>query len=361
MIFAKSIEKISPYKPGLSEEQIKEKYNLKKVTKLASNESPYGATKNLKNLYKDIEKTEIYPDNHCTKLRKALSKKLELPENKFIFGNGSVEIIQMIARILIEKDDEVITCMPTFQSYYLETYIQNGKMISIPVDKDFKFDLNGILEQLSNKTKIIYISNPNNPTGTFLNNDELIEFLEKVPKDVLVVLDEAYAEFVEDTTYPKSIKLLDKYKNICILKTFSKAYGLANLRIGYAIADEAIITELEKVRVPFNVSSVAEKAAIIALDDETFLKDSVKKNREVIQYVYKKLDEYKIKYINTQTNFIAIDTRQDSNIISEKLQQKGFIVRPNFPGMETYIRVTIGTQKEMEEFIECLNNILKET
>lgn len=359
MIYRKVLNKISPYKPGLSEEDIKKENNIEKVVKLASNENSYGSPKKVQELLSNMQKIERYPDNYCTKLRNLLAKKFNIAEEKLIFGNGSVEIIQMISRILIEKDDEIITCNPTFQSYFLEALIQNGKIVTTPILSNYKFDLDGILKKINKKTKIIYIANPNNPTGTIVENEELIKFLNKVPEQILVVLDEAYAEFVNNTNYPNSIELLNTYKNICILKTFSKAYGLASLRIGYGIADESIISQLEKVRVPFNVSTIAQQAAIVALKDTEFLKQCINKNRDAIEYTYKKLNEYNIKYIKTETNFIMIDTENDSNVISEKLQQKGFIVRPNFPSMESYIRVTIGTKEEMKQFIECLKNIMK--
>lgn len=220
--------------------------------------------------------------------------------------------------------------------------------------------MEGILNKITSKTKIIYISNPNNPTGTIIEDIELISFLDKVPNSILVVLDEAYAEFVNSNKFPNSLKLIDKYSNICVLKTFSKAYGLASFRIGYGIANEELIEELEKVRVPFNVSAFSQKAAVMALEDEVFLNNCIKKNRQTIEFTYKKLDEYNIDYIETETNFIMINTKNDGNLISEKLQKNGFIVRPGFPDMESYLRVTIGTKDEMNEFIECLNKILKE-
>ena len=255
-----------------------------------------------------------------------------------------------------------------FENYLLvlkstvEVYI-HGTLESSNQDvrSNLKNNLNGILEKITEKTKIIYIPNPNNPTGTIVTHLELNQFLEKVPEDILVVIDEAYAEYVNDKNYPNSIELIDKYKNICILRTFSKAYGLAGLRIGYGISDKKIINELEKVRLPFNVSAIAQNAAIIALNDSEFLKGCIKNNREIIKFVYQKLEEYNINYIETEANFIMIDTGRDSNLISEKLQRNGFIVRPNFPNMQTFIRVTIGTKDEMKEFIECLNRILKES
>lgn len=358
MKYVKSIENIKPYKPGDSEKSIKEKYNLDRVIKLASNENPYGPTKKIKEVIKNYKNLGIYPDNYCTNLRKVLSNKYNIPENRLIFGNGSVEIIQMLARTLIEKDDEIITCTPTFQSYYLETYIEGGKVVELPLTKDYRFDLNSILKSITDKTKIIYISNPNNPTGTIISNKELIDFLNKVPERILVVLDEAYKEYVVDKDYPETIKLSASSNNLCILRTFSKAYGLANIRIGYAIASEELIENLEKVRLPFNISSLAENLAIKSLEDQEHLNHVVNSNRKVIEYVYKELDKNNIDYIKTQANFIFIDVKKNSNLISKELLTKGFIVRPNFPNMENYIRVTIGTMNQMKEILKVLIEVM---
>ena len=361
MNYKKSIKNIEPYKPGLSEDDIKELYNLEKVVKLASNENPYGSAVDIKDVYENINATERYPDNYCKILRKKLAIKYNVNEENLILGNGSVEIIQMIARALIEPEDEVITCTPTFQSCFLETYIEQGKVITIPVTESYKFDLNGMISEITSRTKIIYIVNPNNPTGTIVTNSELEEFLKRVPDDIVVVLDEAYAEYVTDKDYPNSIELLEKYSNICILRTFSKAYGLASMRIGYGISSKEIIRELEKVRLPFNVSTLAQKAACMALEREEFLNKCINNNKLVKEMVYKILDENKIRYIKSEANFIMLDVNKDSETISKKLLETGFIVRPvNMPNMNTFIRVTIGTESEMTEFIEALNKILKE-
>ncbi len=360
MNYKKAIKEIEPYKAGLSEKSIKEKYNLAKIVKLDSNENPYGASKKINTIYSDIKAEARYPDNYCTEIRSKLAKKYNISEDSLIFGNGSGEVIQMIARALIEQNDEIITCSPTFQSCYTEMCIEYGKMISIPLTDNYRFNLEEIIKRINVKTKIIYIANPNNPTGTILTNDELKAFIEKIPSNILILLDEAYAEFVSDKNYPNSIELLKQYSNICILKTFSKAYGLASFRIGYAISSKKVINELEKVRLPFNISTIAQRVASIALEDEEFLEDVIKKNREVVELLYKKLDEYEIDYINTETNFIMIDTKNDGKVITEKLLQNGFMVRPGFPNMDTFIRVSIGTKEEMIDFVKCLNSILKE-
>ena len=278
MKFRKTLEKIAPYKAGKSIEEIQEEYGLEKTIKLASNENPYGQSKNVLEVINKIKSTQLYPDNHCTDLRKALAKKHGIDEEMFIFGNGSVEIIQMISRILLDSGDEVITGTPTFQSYFSETVIQGANLIEVPLQKE-TFDLKGILDKITDKTRIIYVTNPNNPTGTILSQKEIEEFLKNVPSDILVVLDEAYFEFVEAEEYGDSVKLLEKYSNICILRTLSKAYGLSGLRIGYGIAHKQIIEQLEKVRVPFNVSAVAQEAGIVALQDEEFVQNCKQKEK----------------------------------------------------------------------------------
>jgi len=358
MNYKKTIEKIEAYKPGLSEKDIKEKYKIERVIKLASNENPYGASPMIKNI--TLDSIERYPDNYCRELRNKLANKYNVDVDNLILGNGSVEIIQMISRAIIEPDDEVITCTPTFQSYYLETIVEQGKVVDIPITKDYRFNLGGLINIISPKTKIIYIANPNNPTGTIVTETELRDFMQKVPQNILVVLDEAYSEFVNDKEYPNSVELLKEYHNIIILKTFSKAYGLASFRVGYGISSPEIIKELDKVRLPFNISTIGQKAACIALDDEEHLNKCIENNRKVIELTYKKLDELHIDYIKTETNFIMIDTKKDGKAVHEKLLQNGFIVRPGFPGMDSYLRVTIGLESEMIEFVECLNNILKE-
>lgn len=356
MEYRKILENLSPYKPGKNLEEIKQEYGLENVVKLASNENPYGTSPKVLKKLSNLDILETYPDNYCTKLRKKLSKKYNIPENYFIFGNGSVEIIQMISRILLDNTSEAITCIPSFSSYWSEAILQDSQMIEVPL-KNYKFDLEGILSKINNKTKLIYITNPNNPTGTIVSHNELEEFFKKVPSNVLVVLDEAYYEFVTNAEYPNSIKLLKKYNNVCILRTFSKAYGLAGLRIGYGIASPEIIAELEKARVPFNASFVSQQAALTALEDSEFVNNCIKRNEEVLEYLYSELDKLNIFYIKSEANFIMIDTKMDSTLAFEKLLKQGFIIRPGFQKMETFIRVTIGTMEQMKSFIIALKNI----
>lgn len=288
-MYRRVLDYLQPYKPGKSIDEIKKQYGLSAVVKLASNENPYGCSKRVKEALGHILDIERYPDNNCTELREKLAQKLNVKQSNLIFGNGSAEIIGILSRALLEVRDEVITCVPTFPIYEAEALIANAVMIKVPL-KNHRFDLNEILNHITDKTKLIYICNPNNPTGTMITEEEQRAFLDQVPENIFVVLDEAYYEYVYDKTYPDSIPLLEQYPNIAILRTFSKAYGLASFRIGYGIAGEEVINHLEKVRNPFNTTSISQTAAQEALEDEAFLTECVQRNKEVLEDLYQRLD-----------------------------------------------------------------------
>lgn len=358
MQYRDNLKKLQPYKPGKSTEEIKKEYGINEIVKLASNENAYGTSKKVLEAMKEDCETYIYPDNYCTKLREKLSKKYGVAPEKFIFGNGSVEIIQMISRAILNDGDEVITGVPSFQSYVSEGIIQNAKVIEVPL-KNNVFDLEEMLNCITDKTKLIYVTNPNNPTGTIVTEEELSNFINKVPDNIIIVLDEAYAEYVTDNEYPNSIDFANERKNVCVLRTFSKIYGLAGTRMGYGITSEEFVQELEKVRVPFNVSTIAQKLAQVALEDEDFIINCKKNNTEVLNYMYEELNKLHINYIKSEANFIMIDMEEDANIAFEKLLKKGFIVRPGFKNMENFVRVTMGTKTEMEKFIKAIKEIMR--
>lgn len=359
MKYKENLKKLTPYKPGKSIQEMKEQYELKEIIKLGSNENPYGMSKNIIESIRNIQNLGLYPDNYVTELREKLAKKNNLDKNNFIFGNGSVEILQMICRVLLSQGDNIITGIPTFQSYKSEATLQSAETIEVELESN-RFALKKIIQRINKKTKIIFISNPNNPTGTIITEKEQEEFIKKVPENILIVFDEAYNEFVTDKAYPNSIEMLKKYNNICILRTFSKAYGLAGLRIGYAMADSKFIQELEKARVPFNINKIAEKSACIALDDTEFLNNCLEKNAEVLKYVYREFDKLNIQYIKSEANFIMVNVKENGIEVANKLLEKGIIVRPGFPKMENYLRITIGTKNQMEKVINEIKKIMKE-
>lgn len=357
MEYRESIKDVKPYVPGLTEEEIKIKYNLDKVVKIASNENPYGPTNKIKEAFMNMD-INIYPDNNSTKIRKALASKYGILENTIAFGNGSVEIIQMLSRILLEEGDNIVTEIPSFSSYFSEAMIQGAEIKTIVPNAEYSFNLAEMLDFVDSNTKMIYITNPNNPLGTIVTKAELLNFISNVPSNILVVLDEAYAEFVEEEEFSSMIKYVKDYPNLCVLRTFSKAYGLANLRIGYIVANSDVIIQIEKVRVPFNVSTIAQDAAVIALEDEKHLEYVKDSNREVITNLYSKLDKLGLEYIRTQANFVMINFNRDAKEVCGKLLEKGVIIRGGFPLMDTWARVSVGTQEEMDFFINCLEEVL---
>ncbi|MFP4697702.1 MAG: histidinol-phosphate transaminase [Eubacteriales bacterium] len=357
--YRKPIESLRPYKPGKPIDDVKKEYGLDYVIKLASNENPLGCSDAAKEaIIKALEKVSIYPDGNATKLRQKLSNKLNIEDNQLIFGAGSDEIIALIAKVYTGEGDEAITCSPSFPQYGASVKSMGGTIIEIPL-KNHTYDLDGITNAITNKTKVIFISNPNNPTGTIITADEQLAFLKKVPKNILVVMDEAYSEYIKDDSYPNTLPLLKEHDNIIILKTFSKAYGLASLRIGYGIANPTIIELLNRVRGPFNVTTPAIDAAVASLNDKKFLEKSYKINEQVKEWTYEKCDNLDLEYIPTFGNFIMINVKKDTLEIFNSLQAKGIIVRPGcFLGMEGWLRVTFGTPEQMKSFFNILEPLL---
>ncbi|MBM7581700.1 histidinol-phosphate aminotransferase [Caldicoprobacter guelmensis] len=354
------VETLEPYRPGKPISEVKRELGLTDVIKLASNENPLGCSpKAVEALIKWTQEASLYPDGNCTELRNALAKRFNLEPEQFLFGAGSDEILEMIAQTYINPGDTTITCWPSFSRYEAVTRIMDGTMIKVPLRKDYRFDLEGILKSITVNTRIIWLCNPNNPTGTIITAKEQKAFLEKVPREVLVVLDEAYYEYAHGRDYPESIELLEEYDNIIILRTFSKAYGLAGLRIGYAISHKETIELLNRVRGPFNVNAAAQAAALAALDDQEFVQRSVQTNEKGKRYLYQAFEEMGLEYIPTHTNFIMVNVEKNSADVFKALLQKGVIIRAgDIFDMDNWIRVTIGTPEQNRRFIEALKEVL---
>lgn len=353
------LNNISPYIPGKPIDDVKREFNIKEVIKLASNENPYGTSDCVKKaVIESLNSTQLYPDGNSTLLREEVSKYLNVPKENLIFGNGTDELISIMGKVFVEKDDECITAQTTFSQYAASVKSMDGIMVYSKM-KNFGFDLEDILSKITEKTKIIFIANPNNPTGTVFYKKEQEEFLSKVPSNILVVIDEAYSEFVEDENFPNTLSYLDSYKNVVLFKTFSKAFGLAGFRIGYAIASKEIIGLLEKLRNPFNVSIPAQVAAMTALKDMDFLNKTVSNNTKVKFYMYDEFEKMGLTYIPSFANFIMVDVKCDSMTIFNKLMEKGFVIRPGSAfSMNTYLRVSLGTLEQMQNFIKALKLVL---
>ena len=351
----KEIEDLSPYMPGKPIEDVKKEYGLDDVIKLASNENPLGCSPNVLKEIRSTSSLELYPDGNCTELKQELAKKLNLDCKEIILTNGSDEMVDMLAKTFINTDDEVIMSDLTFPRYNSVTRMMGAKPVVVPL-KSWTYDLDGMFKEITDRTKFIWLCNPNNPTGTIFTEEELFEFLDSVPKDIIVVYDEAYNEYVTRDDYPHNTeKLLKKYPNIIIMRTFSKIYGLAALRIGYTLANKDIIENIEKIRCPFNVNSIAQNAALAALKDQNFVKKSYNMNMEGKKYLYEQFDNLGFDYAPSETNHIFVNVNKDSGFIFEELQMRGVIIRPF---MDSYIRVTIGTMEQNKIFIEKLKEVL---
>ena len=302
--YRKPIAPLEPYVPGKPIDDVKREFGLKSVVKIASNENPYGFSQAAKDaVVASISSAMIYPDGYCTKLRNALSKKLGVAPEQLVFGAGADEIIAMVGKVFINEGDECITGSITFSQYEATVVAMGGKMVFADL-KDDTYDLDAILSKITDKTKVIFIANPNNPTGTAFGDAAQRAFLAKVPSNILVIMDEAYSEYADMPDFPKTLEYLNEYKNVMLMKTFSKIYGLASFRVGYGVACPEIITLFEKIRCPFNVSSQAQEAALAALGDENFVFESNRKNVLTRNFVYAELEKADIEYIETQANFL---------------------------------------------------------
>ncbi len=360
-----NIENLKPYRAGMSIDEVKRKYNLSNLIKLASNENSYTPSERVVKALQELSKSPyIYPDGNCTELKKVLSAKLNITPENLIIGNGSNEIIELCYRTFLGKGEKVISCSPTFSFYKICCATTNGKYLEVPL-KNNTFDLNAIYTKIDSTTKIIIICNPNNPTGTALSLSELENFFKKIPDNILLVIDEAYIEFSKEKY--GAIDLIKKFpnKNLLILRTFSKLYGLASLRIGYGIANKTIIEFLNKVRQPFNVNAFAQVAAVEALKDEEHKNKVLNHIANEKIYLYRQFQKLNIPFIESETNFIFFETSEDNDKIFEEFLKRGVIIRSlkSF-GYSNALRVTIGTSSENRKFINALqsivNTVLKE-
>ena len=320
---------------------------------LCLNENPYGCSERIKKEF-IINKINFneYPDDNCTELRNKIAKLYNISSDNIMIGNGSGEILQILSRSFLDKDDEVISCKPTYPYYFVETVLENAKYVEVDLKND-KFDIDGIINSVTKKTKLIYITNPNNPLGTIINNEEAKKLINNIRKDILIVFDEAYYEYVISEDFPNIIEEIKNHENVCILRTFSKAYGLASLRIGYIIGNEKIIDSLNKVRLTFNVSRIAQFIAEEAIDDQNFIKKCKKKNQKQKERLYQHLDDLKVSYIPSETNFIMIEDK--GNIISNKLEQHNVVVKKLKYNNKNYIRFSLCKDKDMDKMLKIIS------
>lgn len=353
----KVLDQITPYALGQTLEQIKETYQLDKVIKMSDNESVYGCSPHVeKTLSNELQSLFLYPNGIPEKLIKKLSTLYNVHPDHFIIGNGSEEIIRLLARAYISRDDEAIMADITFPRYETNVLLEGGKTVKVPL-KHGVHDLTRMYEAISSMTKMIFICNPNNPTGTVVDQTELLEFIEKIPSHILIVLDEAYYEYVKSDPL-QSVTLLNERKNLIILRTFSKIYGLAALRVGYGMMQPSVVEALHKVKDVFNVNQLAQIAATAAITDQTFIDHVTEKNRIEVEFMMDQLIGAGIHCYPSETNFVFA---YSNHLLVERLLRRGIMVRKiPLQGYEEAFRVTVGTREENEVFIQAVKQLLNE-
>ena len=350
--------KFQSYKPGKYE--IPTLKNTRKIIKLSANESALGVSSKVKAILRNKISTSKYPDYTSKLLRKQISLKFKCNANKVICGSGSDEIIQMLCQLFLTKGDEVIVPEFSFLMYRIYSSISGAKVV-FSKEKNFKVSVENIIKKVNKKTKIVFLANPNNPTGTYLFKNELINLRKKLRKNILLVIDDAYYEYMKDKNYASGLKIFKNYKNVFILRTFSKIYGLAALRIGWGFGDKKIIDTLNLIKPPFNVNKIAQLCAIEALKDNKFISRSVKHNLYWSKKIKIKLEEFDIYSNKISANFLLLDFNRcklSAITVEKKLERRGIILRDmKAYGINNHLRLTIGNSYENKLFLEEIKKI----
>jgi histidinol-phosphate aminotransferase len=353
------IRELVPYAPGKPIEEVEREFGIARSIKLASNENPLGPSPlALQAVREKLAQLHLYPDGDCFYLRGALAEKLSVTPEELIFGNGSNELIELAVRTFMRPGDEAVMARQAFVVYQLVVQANGGIVRAVPL-ANFTHDLTAIARAITAKTRIVFLANPNNPTGTIYRKPEWDDFLECIPPGVLLIVDEAYFEYVEDSEYPDSLRYHEDGRAILTLRTFSKLYGLAGLRIGYGIARKEIADLMQRVRQPFNVNAPAQWAALAALEDRDHVRRSLEANRQGMEFLTNEIAALGLEQVPSCANFILVRVGNGAEVF-QQLLARGVIVRPmavyEFP---EYVRVTVGTAEENRLFIEALNNIIR--
>ncbi|MGM9987397.1 MAG: histidinol-phosphate transaminase [Bacillaceae bacterium] len=346
---------LQAYTPGKPTEAVMKEHGLEKVVKLASNENPFGCSEKAMEALLSLQgKFAIYPDGDSIVLREKVASFLGVKPRQLLFGSGADEVIQMLSRALLTPTHNIVQATPTFSQYSHHAVIEGAEVRNVPLVNG-THDLDAMLDAIDENTKIVWVCNPNNPTGTYVNTEQLEVFLAKVPSSVFVVIDEAYYEYAVAEDYPQTLPLLDKYDNVIVLRTFSKAYGLASFRVGYGVASETLMEEINIARLPFNTSMAAQVVATAVLDDQAFIEKCVTENRNGLAKYVAFCEEHGIKYYPSQANFIYMEVNNSRELFAQ-LEKKGYIVRA-FPAG---IRITIGTEEENEGLLKELEEVWRQ-
>lgn len=357
--------KLVPYPPGTPRAEVERRYGVKNPIKLASNENPFGpAPSVVAALTAALPDIGYYPDGASLDLRNALAAKHQVRLAQLCVGNGSDELLQLLGYAMLDEGDELVIGDPTFARYAPQATINRAVAVKVPL-VDYTHDLDGMAAAVTPRTKLLIVANPHNPTGTFLGDTKIEAFLDQVPEDVLVVLDEAYYEFTDDPDHGRTQAMALARPNVIVLRTFSKIHALAALRIGYSIANEEITGWLHQVREPFNTNALAHVAALAALEDEqlgdqSHVARTIAANRLGRQVITEASERLGLRAIPSQSNFVLIDLQRDDFEVYEALARKGYIVRAcGKIGVPDHLRVTVGTPEQCQGFVAALEAVLQ--
>jgi len=353
------VRALRPYEPGKPIDELERELGVRNIVKLASNENPLGPSRQaIAALQNELAELNLYPDGNAFNLKQALSGRLNVDPAQLTIGNGSSDILDFVLRAFVTSEHEVMFSEHAFAMYPILTRIVGAKPVQVEA-REWGHDLDAMAAAITQATRVVFIANPNNPTGTWLTKNELLSFLDRIPEEVLVVLDEAYFEYVEEPEYPNGVQLVASYPNLVVTRTFSKVYGLAGLRVGYGVSSAEIADYLNRVRPPFNTNQLALVAAEHALKDNEHLRKSIELNREGMKQLVTAFEQRRIEYIPSVGNFISAKMPRPGKTVFDALLHEGVIVRPvdNY-GMPDYLRVTIGTEEENNKFISALNKVL---
>ncbi len=359
-----NVLELMPYKPGKPVDEIQRKFNLEKVVKLASNENPFSVSPQVAEaIKKEIGSLNMYPCSDSYYLKETLAQYLGVDVKNVIIGAGSVEVIGMITSAFLKPGEKVLTSEKTFLMYRIAAVAAGGKkaFVEVPTDQEYRFDLDAMAAAIDEKTKVIFIANPNNPTGTLLPKQKLVDFIQKVPEDRIIVLDNAYQEYVSDMdNYADGLDFAVNRKNVVVLRTFSKIYALSGLRIGYAVGHEKLIAYLARVKAPFNVTRVAQVAAIASLKDDEFKNKSAALNIKNREKLYNQLVQLGLKTVPSETNFLMFFPGVNPMELNDRLLRQGVIIRPvKAFGVPDGMRVTVGFEEDNDFFIQKLERELE--
>ncbi len=357
---SETLSTIKAYEAGKPLKEVEREYKLSNIVKLASNENPLGfSPKVYEAVCSHIKDMNRYPESSGYVLNQKLSKKFKVSPENIVLGNGSDDIIALLCHGFLNPGDEALMPLPSFLMYEISVKTAKGCPVMVPLI-DFFTNLKGLIEKLSPKTRMIFITNPFNPTGSTISNDEFNDFLRQIPQNVMIIVDEAYIEFVRSEAVYDSLRRPLADPRIVTLRTFSKVYGLAGFRVGYGIMNSEIAEVLNRIRQPFNVNTLAQAAAVAALEDEDFFRKTIKTIHEGLDYLFSELEALGLNCLPTQSNFLMVDLKTDATKVFEEMLKLGVIVRSmKSYGFDTFLRINAGTQEENSIFIKTLKKLLK--